>query len=60
MASNWQSWITLAIIAITAIAFIGLAIAKRRKKSDSSACGSNCGCPSSTISKDLKKPSSPK
>jgi len=44
MSSDWQSWITLGIILLTAAIFIGRAIAKRRKKEGG--CGSSCACPS--------------
>ncbi|NOX98807.1 MAG: FeoB-associated Cys-rich membrane protein [Verrucomicrobia bacterium] len=50
MSSDWQSWITLGIIILTATIFIRKAIIKRRKKD--AGCGHDCGCPSKP---DLKK-----
>ena len=51
MSPNWQSWITLAIIALTIGILIGRAVSRRRKKDGGSACGSNCGRPNSSFNK---------
>lgn len=51
MSSNWQSWITLAIIALTAAIFVWRAIARSQKKGGGSACGSNCGRPNPSFKK---------
>jgi len=50
MNSDWQTWITLGIIILTATIFIWRVIVKRQNKIDG--CGNDCGCPSTS---DLKK-----
>ncbi len=51
MSSNWQSWVTLAIIALTMGVFIGRAVSRWGKKNGGSACGSNCGRPERSFKK---------
>jgi hypothetical protein len=50
MYSDWQTWLTLGIIILTATIFVCRAINKHRKKNEG--CGNDCGCPSKP---DLKK-----
>ncbi|CAM3021629.1 FeoB-associated Cys-rich membrane protein [Rariglobus hedericola] len=51
--NNWQTPLSLLVVALTVALLLRSAWKKRRKPG--SGCGSDCGCPTSELKAQLKK-----
>lgn len=54
MSGDWQTWVALGVVAVTAIAFVVRAVRRHRASKNGCANASDCGCTSSKFGESLR------